>query len=67
MIGIGVDAASKRLYLTPHLPDWLKYASVPNLRIGKGRVDLYFERHEEDTSFRITENEAGVEVVMLPR
>jgi glycogen debranching enzyme len=67
MIGIGVDAASKRLYLTPHLPDWLKYASVPNLRIGKGKVDLYFERHEEDTSFRITENEAGVEVVMLPR
>ena len=67
MIGIGVDAASKRLYLTPHLPDWLKYASVPNLRIGKGRVDLYFERHEEDTSFRITENEAGVEVVMPPR
>jgi len=66
MLGIEVGAA-KRLFVTPHLPGWLKHASVRNLRIGKGRVDLYFERHNEDTSFRITENEAGVEVVMPHR
>ena len=67
MLGLQVDAASKRLYLTPKLPSWLEHASVRNLRIGKGTVDLYFERHDEDTSFKIAENEAGVEVVIPPR
>jgi hypothetical protein len=62
-----VDAASKRLYLTPKLPSWLEHASVRNLRIGKGRVDLYFERIGEVTSFQIAENEAGVELVVPPR
>lgn len=66
MLGIVVDAAAKRLYLTPQLPNWLKHASVENLRIGKGTVDLYFERYDEDTSFKITQNEAGVEVVIPP-
>jgi hypothetical protein len=66
MLGIVVDAASKRLYLTPQLPSWLKYASVRDLRIGKATVDLYFERHDEATSFEITRNEAGVEVVLPP-
>lgn len=66
MLGIAVDAASKRLYLTPQLPSWLKQASVCNLRIGKGTVDLYFERYDEATSFKIAQNEAGVEVVIPP-
>jgi glycogen debranching enzyme len=66
MLGIAVDAASRRLYLTPRLPPWLKYASVRDLRIGRGTVALYFERHDEDTSFTITQNEAGVEVVLPP-
>ena len=66
MLGIVVDAAAKRLYLTPQLPSWLRQASVSNLRIGKGTVALHFERHDEDTSFRITQNEAGVEVVLPP-
>ncbi len=64
MLGIEVDAASKRLYLTPKLPSWLERASVRNLRIGEGTVDIEFERHGEDTSFRIIQNEAGFEVVI---
>ena len=67
MLGLQVNAATKRLYLTPKLPSWLEHASVRNLQIGKGTVDLYFERHGEDTSFKIAENEAGVEVVIPPR
>ncbi|MBE9501389.1 MAG: amylo-alpha-1,6-glucosidase [Chloroflexi bacterium] len=67
MLGLRVDAASKRLFLTPKLPEWLKQASVRNLRVGQGTIDLHFERHGEDTSFQITENEAGFEVVIPSR
>jgi hypothetical protein len=67
MLGLQVDAPSNRLYLAPKLPPWLGQASVRNLRVGRGTVDLHFERHDEETSFRITENEAGVEVVIPPR
>ena len=66
-LGLQVDAPSNRLYLTPKLPAWLEYASVRNLRVGRGTIDLYFERRGEETSFQITENEAGVEVVIPPR
>jgi len=67
MLGLQVDAPSNRLYLAPKLPPWLGQASVRNLRVGRGTVDLHFERHDEETSFRIAENEAGVEVVIAPR
>ena len=67
MLGLQVDAPSNRLYLTPKLPPWLEHASVRNLRIGRGTIDLYFERRGEETSFQITENEAGVEVVIPSR
>ena len=66
MLGLEVDAASKRLFLTPKLPEWLEHASVRNLRVGQGTIDLYFERRGEDTSFQIAENGAGFEVVIPP-
>jgi len=64
MLGMQANVARRRLYLNPKLPQWLKYVSLQNLRIGKGTVNLYFERHEEDSSFRITENSAGIQVVV---
>jgi len=64
MLGMQANVARRRLYLNPKLPQWLKYVSLQNLRIGKGTVNLYFERHEEETSFRITENSAGIQVVI---
>jgi glycogen debranching enzyme len=67
MLGLQPDAAHKRLYLSPRLPSWLKSASVQKLRIGQGTVDLYFERREEETSFEIARNTAGVEVVIPAR
>jgi len=67
MLGLQPDAAHKRLYLSPRLPSWLKSASVQNLRIGQGTVDLCFERREEETSFEIARNTAGVEVVIPAR
>jgi len=67
MLGLQADAPSNRLYLTPKLPPWLGQASVRNLRIGKGTIDLHFERRGEETRFQITDNDAGVEVVIPPR
>jgi len=64
MLGMQANVARRRLYLNPKLPQWLKYVSLQNLRVGKGTVNLYFERHEEETSFRITENSAGIQVVI---
>ena len=66
LLGLRADAHARRIYVTPKLPPWVGHASIRNLRVGKGTVDLYFERHEEDTSFKIAENEADVEVVLPP-
>jgi glycogen debranching enzyme len=66
MLGLKVDAFTKRIYVTPKLPSWITHASVSGLRIGQGTVDLHFERYDEDTSFKITQNEADVEVVLPP-
>jgi glycogen debranching enzyme len=64
MLGMRADAARGRLYLSPKLPQWLNYMSVQNLRVGKGTVNLHFERQGEGTSFRITEDSAGIQVVI---
>ncbi len=69
MLGLQVDAAAKRIYLNPRLPNWLQHASVENLRIGKKTLNLHFDRRtpEEATRFEISQNVAGVEVVIPPR
>ncbi len=66
MLGIKADAASRRLYLKPRLPQWLSMAAVQNLYIGRGTVNLRFERRGEDTSCEVAENKADIEVVILP-
>ena len=66
MLGIKADAASGRLYLNPRLPQWLNVASVQNLYIGRGTVNLRFERRGEEISCEVAENKAGIEVVILP-
>jgi len=65
MLGMQANAVLGRLYLNPKLPQWLKYVSLQNLRVGKGTVNLYFERRGEDTSVRIVENSAGIRVVIF--
>ncbi|MBT3363539.1 MAG: amylo-alpha-1,6-glucosidase [Chloroflexi bacterium] len=64
MLGLSVDAPCKRIYLNPMLPNWLRYAEVKNLQIGKDTIDLSFERRGETTRFEITENNARVEVII---
>jgi len=68
LLGLQVDAAAKRIYLSPRLPDWLQSASVQHLRIGKKTLKLHFDRrpYDEETRFEISDNEAGVEVIIPP-
>jgi glycogen debranching enzyme len=69
LLGLQVDAAAKRIYLSPRLPSWLQHATITNLSIGHKTVNLHFDRRalDEETRFEISDNEAGVEVVIPPR
>lgn len=66
MLGIKADIHSRRLYLNPRLPQWIGTVSVRNLYIGRGTISLRFERRGKGTTCEVTENEAGIEVVILP-
>ncbi len=66
MLGLQVDAYARRVYLTPRLPRWLHQATVRGLRVGEGTVNLHFDRKGDVTRFDISENEAGIEVVIPP-
>ena len=66
MLGIKADIHSRRLYLNPRLPQWIGAVSVQNLYIGRGTISLRFERRGKGTTCEVTENEAGIEVVILP-
>lgn len=66
MLGLEVDASSKRVSLSPRLPSWLENASVRKLRIEKGTMDLYFERRGERTSFQVLRNDSGAEILLIP-
>jgi len=66
MLGLQADAASKRIYVSPRLPCWLQHVTARNLRIGSETVTLHFERQGDATRFDVSDNEAGVEVVLTP-
>jgi glycogen debranching enzyme len=69
LLGIQADAAARRIYLSPRLPKWLRHVSADNLRVGDKTVSLRFDRvgDDEETRFEISDNEAGLEVVVPPR
>jgi glycogen debranching enzyme len=66
ILGIKADIHSQRLYLKPRLPQWIGAVSVQNLYIGRGTINLRFERRGRGTTCEVTENEAGIEVVIIP-
>ena len=47
LLGLRADAANKRLFLRPTLPDRIGALSVRNLRIGEHRVDLDLRRERD--------------------
>jgi hypothetical protein len=47
------------------LPEFLREVRIKNLTVGKGSVDLLFERHEDDVGINILRKEGDVEVVLV--
>ena len=49
MLGLRVDAANRVVRLRPTLPDWLRFVSVEDMRVGSGRdhVSFWVERGAE--------------------
>jgi glycogen debranching enzyme len=60
-LGLTVHGVQKRVYLnSPVLPEFLDTVRVQGLKVGRGTLDLLFERHEKDVSVRIENREGDV-------
>ncbi len=53
MLGLEPDAPHGRLYIDPHLPDWLPDLTVADLRVGAQTFELRFQRVGEATEFAV--------------
>ncbi len=53
-LGLSIDGATGRLTLTnPILPEFLEEVRISNLKVGKAKVDLLFQRYPQDISVRV--------------
>lgn len=50
MLGLSPDAPAGRLYVDPHLPDWLPDLTLTELLLGQDEFDLRFERQADGTT-----------------
>jgi glycogen debranching enzyme len=53
MLGIGANAAEKRLYVDPALPPWLPDVTVSNLTVGDTDYSIRFWREHEQTKYTV--------------
>lgn len=69
LLGFDPDAAAGRLFLDPHLPDWLPQLDVRDLRLGDQTFDLRVRRAGEGTEFEVIKGnpEAVVRRAFSPR
>jgi hypothetical protein len=62
-----VDAASATVILRrPRLPPFIDWLSVRGLRLGEGRLDLMFRRHDSSVAVNLLDRagDADVQVVL---
>lgn len=65
-LGLSVKAPVGQVHFShPLLPEFLREVRIKNLTVGKGSVDLLFERHEDDVGINILRKEGDVEVVLV--
>jgi glycogen debranching enzyme len=60
MLGIQQDAPNDRLYVDPHLPEWLPDVTLLDLRVGRRHLDIRFRRDGETTMWEVLRGDAGV-------
>ena len=66
-LGAEVDAASATVILRrPRLPPFIDWLSVRGLRLGEGRLDLMFRRHDSSVAVNLLDRagDADVQVVL---
>jgi glycogen debranching enzyme len=62
-LGLRPDAFNRRLYIDhPHLPAWLEWVNLRQLRVGEAEVDLRYERSKGQTLVAVTRKHGDVEV-----
>jgi glycogen debranching enzyme len=64
---LGLSAMAHQNLLTvnkPHLPRWLNYVELRNLRVGESTLTLVFRREGEMTGFSLVSRDGDVRVVM---
>jgi glycogen debranching enzyme len=65
MLGVSARADENKLTVNkPHLPDWLGWVELRNLRVGNSRITLRFRKEEDITGFSLLRREGDVRVVM---
>lgn len=65
MLGLLPDAPNQILYVNPTLPEWLKYVTVKNMKIGDETINLEFRRVNGSTTFDIIGKTGKVKVEQL--
>jgi glycogen debranching enzyme len=65
MLGISARADENKLTVNkPHLPEWLKWVELRNLRVGRSTLSLRFREEGGITGFSLLERDGDVRVVM---
>jgi glycogen debranching enzyme len=68
ILGLVPDAPNGRLYsVKPRLPFWLDFVRVCDLRIGKGFIDVFYQKRGERTTVTVIGGTSDVELVKASR
>jgi glycogen debranching enzyme len=63
-LGLEADARAARVvFRKPHLPAWLAWLEIRNLRVGSARLDLQLNRGKYGGSIEILRKEGDLEIV----
>ena len=62
LLGLRADAASRSLFLAPHLPPWLDQIDLHGLRVGDASLDLRVIRDGDHAYVETLSNDSGVSV-----
>lgn len=57
LLGFLPDAPAGRLWIDPHLPDWLRDITVSRLRVGPHVFTIRFWRDGAETRFKVLEGD----------
>jgi glycogen debranching enzyme len=65
-LGLEIDAASSTVILRrPTLPQFIEWLTVRGLRVGEGKLDLMFRRHDSSVAVNLLKREGEAEVEVM--